>query len=108
MSERERKLTENEAVFRAFNEGVRDVEGRVGSGSTIEVVCECSDAHCDERIQLPVEEYADIRSNPVRFAVKVGHDVAAVEEILRQGDAYAVIEKRSGHAADIARDQSVG
>lgn len=42
MSDRTAKLTANEAAFRAFNEGVREVEERTGDASAAEFVCECS------------------------------------------------------------------
>jgi len=90
-------------VFRAFNEGVRQVEEHVGDSPTAEFVCECSDAGCEERIRLLIADYADVRADPTRFVVKKGHEVAALERIVRETADYAVVEKLEGDAAEIAR-----
>lgn len=106
MTSRERKLSENEAAFRAFNEGVREVEERVGDTPVGEFVCECSDAVCEERIRLPLDEYEQVRADPIRFVIREGHEVAPLETVVRETADYAVIEKREGEAAAVARDDA--
>ena len=102
MSDRTAKLTANEAAFRAFNEGVREVEERTGDASAAEFVCECSDAACEERIRIPLDEYEQVRTNPLRFMIKDGHEIAALEQVIRRTDAYTVVEKHDGEAAETA------
>ncbi|HEU5476280.1 MAG TPA: hypothetical protein VFU64_00430 [Gaiellaceae bacterium] len=104
MTSRDRKLSRNETAFRAFNEGVRDVEERIGDSSVAEFVCECSDAGCEERIRLPLAEYEQVRADPIRFVIKKGHEVAALEHVVRETAEYAVVEKHEGEAAAVARD----
>ena len=108
MAERERKLSENEAVFRAFNEGVRDVEERLKESPRIEVVCECSDTSCEERIEMRLEEYAEVRDSPIRFVVRRGHEVSPLERVVHEEETYSDVEKRSGEAADAAREDDRG
>lgn len=103
MTSRDRKLSRNETAFRAFNQGVREVEERVGDSSVVEFVCECSDASCEERIRLPLEEYERVRADPIRFVIKNGHEVISLERVVRETAGYAVIEKREGDAAAVAR-----
>jgi hypothetical protein len=103
MSGRRRKLSENEVAFRAFNEGIREVEQRVGGPPDADFVCECSDPACDARIRLPLAEYEQVRAVPIRFVVKLGHEVSALERVIRRTDDYAIIEKREGEAAETAR-----
>lgn len=104
MSGRERKLSENEVVFRAFNEGVREVEQRVGDSAVGEFVCECSDPDCEERIKVSLDEYAQLRADPIRFFVKSGHELAALERVIWRTDDFLVVEKRERAPAQIPRE----
>jgi hypothetical protein len=64
----------------------------------------CSDARCEERIRLPLDEYTQLRADPIRFVVKSGHEIAALERLTRQTDEYSIVEKREGESAEIARE----
>lgn len=104
MSARERKLSENEAVFRAFNDGVREVEERMVESSVAEFVCECSSPSCEERIRLPLDAYGHVRADPIRFVIKKGHEVASLERVVHETADDAIVEKRKGQAAAVAQD----
>lgn len=102
MSGRDRKLSRNEAAFRAFNEGVREVEERLGD-PVGEFVCECSDDSCEERVRMPLDQYQQVRTSAIRFVIRKGHEVASLESVVHESADYAVVEKREGEAASIAR-----
>jgi hypothetical protein len=51
-------------------------------------------------IELSIAEYESIRSSPVRFPVKPGHDYPQFERVVEENEHYAVVEK-FGEAARI-------
>lgn len=101
--EQGRRIGLNEAVFREFNERLRGVAGDFGL-ELLDLVCECGDADCTARIAMSVQEYEQLRSDPLRFAVVPGHELAGFEEILERRGAYDVICKRAGEPAELARE----
>ena len=105
MDERERRIGQNEALFRQVNERLRDVNEAFGAVTNrIELICECADRSCAERISLSVAEYEDLRSTGDRFIVVAGHVVPSdVEKIDRAGDGWEIIRKREGAPARLAK-----
>ena len=51
-------------------------------------------------IELSIAEYEAIRSSPVQFPIKPGHDFAEFERAVEEHEHYAVVEK-FGEAARI-------
>jgi hypothetical protein len=97
---RERRRAENEAAFRAVNERIARLGRRYGSES-LELVCECSDADCSERVSLTVAEYERARAEPTYFLVVPGHETAGIERVVERGRDFAIVEK-GGEAAEVA------
>jgi hypothetical protein len=48
------RIAKTEALFRNVNEGIKEASDRFDSDAA-EFVCECGDAACTERIQVPLE-----------------------------------------------------
>lgn len=92
----------NEAFFRAVNEGIAEASERFES-TEAEFLCECGDANCTHRIEVPVSEYEAVREHPTRFLVRLGHAEAEVEEVVQRRPGYAIVEKLDRVAASIAR-----
>src|SRR5215203_7222660 len=67
-----------------------------------EFLCECADTNCVEMIELSIVEYESIRSSPVRFPVKLGHDYPEFERVVEENERYVVVEK-FGEAAEIVK-----
>jgi hypothetical protein len=44
-------------------------------------------------IELSICEYESIRSSPVRFPVKLGHDYPEFERVVEEREHYAIVEK---------------
>jgi hypothetical protein len=99
MSLRKDRIARNEALFREVNERVREV---VPSESGIEFICECGSEECIERVTLTSEEYERVRSDPVEFFVKPGHEILDVEEVVETHDRYLRVRKHA-EEWDIAR-----
>jgi hypothetical protein len=106
MDERQRRIGENEAIFREVNERVREV-GRMFDyqAARTEMVCECGDYGCVDKIALTPAEYEQLRSDPELFAIRPGHLIPDVEDTVARTDRYWVIRKRAGAPADLARER---
>jgi hypothetical protein len=96
------EIARNEAFFRAVNEGIAEASERFES-TAAEFLCECGDAGCTHRIEVPLEEYESVREHPARFVVLRGHQEPEVEEVVRRRRSYAIVEKVDRVAAAIVR-----
>jgi hypothetical protein len=100
---REERIGMNEAVFRNVNERIQDVASTFNLGSEpLDLVCECGDAACVERISLNRDEYEEIRSDAHLFAVAPGHVAPGVEEVVDTRRGYEIVRKFKGTPAEIA------
>jgi hypothetical protein len=103
--ERARRIGLNESVFREVNERLQELANRFElREEPLDLVCECGSIDCDERIRVSAADYERIRSEPTLFVVVPGHEVPDVEDIVRQGSGYDVVEKRAGVPESIARE----
>ena len=103
MSERERRIGRNEALFREVNERLRDLNTDLsGLTGVMEVVCECGDLACAEQLTMPAARYEDVRSDSTWFVIVPGHLVTDVELIVARHPGYHVVQKNSGDAALVA------
>jgi len=93
VDERERRLAQNEALFREVNERVEAVAHQLGPEVPYEFVCECANADCTFRVQLRLGVYETIRSDPTQFVVLPDHYTPEVEELVVREDTYWVVRK---------------
>jgi hypothetical protein len=107
MDERERRIGENEAVFREVNERLRSAnESFRELTDRMDVVCECGDPACVERITLSVAEYEQLRAQGNQFVLLPGHaDRSDVEEVVAHGAGWEIVRKRSGAPAALAEEK---
>jgi hypothetical protein len=108
-NERERRVGENQALFRDVNERINALKEARSVWVTIsEWVCECADETCAERIEMTAEEYEELRENPIHFAVTPGetHVAPEAERVIAKHERYWVIEKL-GEAAEAAEELDV-
>jgi hypothetical protein len=92
----------NEAFFRAVNEGIAEASERFESEEA-EFLCECGDADCMHRIEVPLEDYENVRAHPTRFIVRHGHVTTELEEVVRRRRRYSIVQKVDAVAARIVR-----
>ena len=91
---REHRLAENEALARDVNERVGEVAASwYAEGEPLEFVCECSREDCTDRIRLRIEEYLEVRSSPVWFAVVPDHIEPEIERSVKRLGDTLVVEK---------------
>lgn len=91
----ERRLAENEVIFKQIN---KDIEGFLHDVGVENLVlapfyCECSNMDCHARIELTPSNYERIHKNPKRFIVLDGHQVPAIERVVEHHGKYNVVEK---------------
>jgi hypothetical protein len=94
-----RKGAHNQALIREVNERI---EAIAAHAAPPEFLCECADEGCVETIELSIAQYEAIRSSPLRFPVKPGHDCPEFERVVDEHDRYVVVEK-FGEAGEVAR-----
>jgi phage/plasmid-associated DNA primase len=101
--DRDERIGMNEAVFRDVNERIQDVASTFNlTSEPLDLICECGDAACVERITLSRAEYEQIRADPQLFAVANGHVALDVEEVAATRPAYEIVRKYKGVPAEIA------
>lgn len=105
MSERERRLARNEAVFRNVNENIQQLAQQLETEREHHLYdywCECANSGCNERVQLTVQEYEEVREHSTWFALVEGHALPEIETLVQRHERYVVVEKRD-EAAEVAR-----
>ncbi len=98
-SRSERRLVENEILFRDANRKVQQhVEKnrrshQIPESTKLHFYCECSNYHCRDRIILTAAEYEQTHKDHRHFITLSGHENNAVETIIEGNDIYSVVEK---------------
>jgi|SRR4051812_42213409 len=98
MSERGRRVGENEAMWRQINELSPPTEGVMNL-----VFCECGLLTCTERVSMTAEEYEAVRASATTFVVAPGHELPDVERVTEANDRFRIVEKLGEAAAIAAR-----
>lgn len=96
MSERERRLAQNEAFWRRVNELDPPDPGVMNT-----IFCECGKLECAERVPMTASEYAEARARSTTFVVAPGHELLEIERVVATTDRYRLVEKQ-GEAAVVA------
>src|SRR5215210_5849028 len=90
-------IRKRRVLLREVNEQIRRANAAFGEETgTYVMVCECEDADCLLRFEVPANVYAEVRSDSERFLVIAGHEDADVERVAAT-DGYCVV--RVGPAA---------
>ncbi len=103
MDDKEARLGSNEALFRAVNERLKDLNETFSTISErFSIACECGDPTCVERISIPPAEYEALRADPTQFAIRPGHEGPTVEEVVERRGEYVVVRKHPGEPSELA------
>lgn len=103
----ERRLIENEVVFRQRNEMVAEgfkqmhelaqqtnEEGlMIGVETPLHFYCECSDENCRERIRMTPQQYESAHEHRRRFVLLHGHETGEIERIVERKPVWNIVEK---------------
>ena len=103
MDAREKRLAQNENLFRSVNERIEQVALSGGLDEHVfEFYCECSNADCNLLVPMTVPEYEGVRRDPTQFVVAPGHELPEIETVVRTTNAYQVVTKHGEAAAFVA------
>jgi hypothetical protein len=106
MSSREERMAKNEAASREINEKIDEAYRGEPPANRIDIVCECARMTCDAAIDITLDEYGDVREDARHFVIFPGHFVGDIEWIVFENDRFAVVAKREGVPAEVARDEN--
>ena len=100
---REQRLGLNEAVFREVNQRIEGLARllRWDKPERLDLVCECRNATCFERIEMSQREYEALRTDGTHFALYPGHADPQIERVISSHRGYEVVAKE-GPAAEVA------
>jgi hypothetical protein len=106
VDERQQQMGRNEALFREVNERIEELNATFQvTTDEFEIVCECGDGACDERVTVSTSEYERIRSDPTLFMLVPGHEDATAEAVVEEDQGnYVVVRKHPGGPADLAAE----
>ena len=103
MDKRKRRIALNEAVFREANEALSSLQGPQGEARLLDLLCECGNPDCVDKIEMSIEAYEWLRADPARFALVSGHEQPDVETIIQRHQRYDVVEKHAGESERVAK-----
>jgi hypothetical protein len=101
MDEREKRMTQNETLFREVNERVQEKVDSFGGGGTFQYFCECANPDCTFRLVLTKAQYEGVRADPAQFVVLPLHFTPEVETLVSESERYWIVRK-TGEAGDYA------
>jgi hypothetical protein len=93
VDERERRLAQNEALFREVNERVSSSGTDRSPAASHDYLCECSNPDCTFQITLGASEYEAVRVDPRQFVVLPGHYMPEIEDLVTETDRYWIVRK---------------
>ena len=103
MDERERRLAQNEALFREVNERVNSLATDWSVAASYEYVCECSNPDCTFQVALTQSEYEAVRADPRQFFVLPDHYVPEIENLVKETERYWIVEKVGDEGAYVEK-----
>jgi hypothetical protein len=105
IEQHKKRVVENEILFRDVNERLKGVSEGFGDVlPEFDIICECGDAACTQRISMTLDEYEQLRADAKQFAVRPGHEFLDIETIVGDHGGYLVVRKAAGRAAELARE----
>jgi hypothetical protein len=105
---RAERFARNQAIFREINERLAALlSERDGTVSHEAFLCECVHEGCVEHIAITLDEYEQVRDNPLTFAVfpDETHVVQDIERIVAVKTGYWIVEKH-GAAAEVVEEEA--
>lgn len=95
MTDRRRRIAENESRFREINERLEaDLRRIPDDGEAASFICECGRADCAEVVPMTLDEYEHVRQDPLLFSILPGHEFADTEDVVATADRFVVVRKK--------------
>lgn len=94
------RAARNQALFREVNERLQELATNFQElAGTSVFACECADLACVEQIDMTLDEYEAVRSEPNRFVVAPGHVLPDVENVVGGNERFVMVAKIDEAAA---------
>jgi len=97
------RIAHNETLFRDVNERIEAGQWPMDRGEPAAFRCECGSLACNQLVELRPEEYERVRASATHFVLVPGHEIPAVERVVKRESSHVVVEK-VGDAADVAQE----
>lgn len=98
LQERQRRIGENEGIFRRVNEQVKPLDRH-----SMTILCECGQMACRDQLVLARDDYARTREDPTLFILRPGHESPETEEVVVKQAQFWIVRKDPGLPAAVAR-----
>jgi hypothetical protein len=79
----------NERVKKASLDSVTDLD----ESRYTAFLCECSELECDDRVELTLQEYEEVRLEATHFLLRPGHEDDRLESVVWSTERFVVVEK---------------
>ncbi|MBD0348663.1 MAG: hypothetical protein ICV59_05890 [Thermoleophilia bacterium] len=86
------KRAQNEQLFRAANDRLKDRLNQLANGGRVPFICECSDGDCLETVEVSPAKFDSVHADQSRFITRIGHESAG-ELVVERHDGFVVVEK---------------
>jgi hypothetical protein len=109
--EREVRAARNQAMFRAVNEKMRELnEALANLTDEYSIACECADSECFQMLTVRRADYCAVRSSPRQFVIMREHVVPEIERVVWEMNGYVVVEKleTAGEVATALAEPAAG
>ncbi len=102
MSATGERLGQNEALFRSINERIEAGTWPATPSDAVAFRCECAALGCNLLVEVTIADYESVRADSRQFILAPGHEIPAVEQVIRRTEAYVVVQKLgdAGRVAD--------
>lgn len=95
MSPREKRIFQNEALFREVNTHIAELEDRISTeGDLLPLICECANTGCTTVVEVEPATFRAVRAHQQRFLVAPGHEQDD-ETVVERGASYFIVDKKS-------------
>jgi hypothetical protein len=98
----EAEMARTESAFREVNEAIASTAARFDAKET-DLICECADPECTERMSVELEDYEEVRTEATHFLLAPGHLEPEVELAVERTEEFDVVEKLTPIMAGISR-----
>jgi endonuclease I len=118
----EKRLAENQVVFRSFNESVQQgidhanevareenaAPLKLNEDAPLHFYCECSNEKCNQRIRVTPRDYKTIHASRESFSIAYGHEIKEVERVTSMHEGYCVVTKYKEPEQDVKELKETG
>ena len=96
------EMARTESAFRELNEAITTTAARFEADET-DLICECADPACADRLTVELDDYEDVRGEATRFLLAPGHARPEVEKVVESRPEFEIVDKVAPVAAAVAR-----